>query len=434
MRARLQHLWDTVRSSLWFLPLVMTAGATALALALLRMDRSLGEEWASTIGWVYSRSDAASQTVLAAIASSMVTITGLAFSIIVVALQLASSQFGPRLLRNFMRDLGNQVVLGTFIATFVYCLLVMRTLGSDLVADGAPRLSVSVAVMLAVASLGVLIYFLHHAAASMQAPNVIAQVSGELQTSIGHLFPEELGEGGGPDEPPVRPPVGAVEIPVSKSGYVQRVHEDGLLGTARAYDVTVRLYPRPGQFVIEGEILAAVWPADRATDEVTAGIRASCLIGQVRTAEQDVEFVIDQLVEIAVRALSPGINDPLTAIGCLDHLAAAFSRLATRRMPSANRYDPDGRLRLVADRPSHAGLLDAALNKIRQSSRTQPAVIIRTLEMLEILAGRARTPAARAAVARHAALLEANREALPDAADRQAIQERHSRVRAALAA
>ena len=176
MRAQLLKYWDRIRSSFWFLPSLMACGAVALALATVALDGSVTDDWLQTLAWVYTGGAEGASAVLETIAGSMITIAGVVFSLTLVALSLASSQFGPRLLRNFMRDTANQVVLGTFVATFLYCLLVLRTIRRADEVAFVPHLSVTLGVLFAIASLGVLIYFIHHVSVSIQADEIIARV------------------------------------------------------------------------------------------------------------------------------------------------------------------------------------------------------------------------------------------------------------------
>jgi uncharacterized membrane protein len=189
---KLSKVWDSLHSSYWFIPTLMAAISIILAWAMLTVDRTGGTpNW----WWIYTGGTDGARSLLSSVAGSMVSVVATAFSITIVALQLASSNFGPRLLRNFMQDTGNQIVLGTFIATFIYCLLVLRTIHGE--GDGysffVPQLSVTVGTVLAIASMGVLIYFIHHASTIIQASHVITQVSGDLDKTIDRLFPEKIG-------------------------------------------------------------------------------------------------------------------------------------------------------------------------------------------------------------------------------------------------
>ena len=272
MRTRLINYWESLRANFWFMPTVMVAGAVALSLVTINLDKAAGyDNWIATLGWTFTRGPEGSRAVLSTVAGSMMTITSVTFSITIVALQLASSQFGPRLLRNFMRDRGNQVSLGTFIATFAYCLLILRTVNGTEEQRFVPHISVTVGLMMALTSLGVLIYFIHHAAASIQAEYVIANVGRDLDQAIARLYPECLGAGptgGTPDE--TSPPGFDREsrpVAADRSDYLQNIDVDRLMGVAREHDLVIRVPHRPGKFLMAGGDLARVWPGDRLDDE-----------------------------------------------------------------------------------------------------------------------------------------------------------------------
>ncbi len=437
MKTWLVNRWEDFRTNFWFVPSVMVAGAVLLSLATTRLDRATAEaNWIATLGWTFTRGPEGSRAVLSTIAGSMMTITSVAFSITIVALQLASSQYGPRLLRNFMRDRVNQAALGTFIATFTYCLLVLRTVNGTETEEFVPHLSVTIGLLLALASLGMLIYFFHHAAASIQADNIIAEVTRELHNAMERLFPEGLGRGrpaGNGKEAMADLPAGfdsdSRSIPSSSSGYIQAIDVDGLLSLAVERDLILRVTTRPGKFIVQGGELARVWPGDRQEDALEHAIRGAFYIGSQRNLTQDVEFAIDQLVEVAVRALSPGVNDPFTAIACVERLGEALCALAGRQIPSPCRYDDDGRLRAIAEGSTVSGIVDAAFHQIRQAARGNAAVTLRLLETIAIVAARTEDPTFLAALGRHAGLVyQGSREAIPDRSDRIEADDRYREV------
>jgi uncharacterized membrane protein len=388
MKTRLLFLYDLLRTTFWFIPALMLAGSVVLALALIGFDRAIHDEVENAWGWGYTGGPDGARLVLSTIAGSMITVAGVAFSITIVALTLASSQFGPRLLRNFIRDRGNQVVLGTFLATFLFCLLVLRTVRDDGQGEFVPSVSVFVGVLLAVFSLSVLIYFIHHVATSIQATRIIANVSDELLATIDRNFPEEIGEGLEGKQAPRRahdlpPAAEGRSIVASRSGYLQTVNSELLLRLARHNDLLIHLEMRPGAFLIQNDRLGTAWPAERATDDVLRALTSAHILGPERTTLQDVEFGVAQLVEVAVRSLSPGINDPFTAINCIDRLGEAFCRLVGREMPSPLRTDDTGALRVVAPAPALEPLLETALNPICYYGRDSASVLLRALNMLQ---------------------------------------------------
>lgn len=430
----LLKIWDDLRSSYWFIPTIMSAAAICLAVLTLWADARLGSEWVSSIQWVYSGGPEGARSLLSTVASSMVTVAGVVFSITIVALTLASSQFGPRLLRNFMRDLGNQVTLGTFIATFLYCLLVLRTVRSPDEGGGfVPHVSVTVAIALTVFSVGVLIYYIHHVSSSIQAPYVIAAVARDLNAAVDEMFPERIGKPARREdaEPQLPPDLDGRGDPVcaDRGGYVQAVDPDALLAVSSDRDLVLKVLRRPGDFVIGGTHLVLAYPADRLDDHVSRRVRDAFILGSRRTDTQDAEFAVNQLVEVAVRALSPGINDPFTAVTCIDRLGEALAKLAEREMPSPYRTDDDGRVRVVGYPPSFADIADAALNMIRQYGRDSAAVTIRLLETIRVVAEHVTRDEDRAALERHAVMIE--RDSAPELADHLDRRDLHKRFEAA---
>ncbi|HSN73189.1 MAG TPA: DUF2254 domain-containing protein, partial [Steroidobacteraceae bacterium] len=441
LKQPLSKYWEHIRSSFWFVPSLMAVGAMALAFAMVTLDQIAGASWLAKAGWVDTGGAEGASAVLQTIAGSMITIAGVVFSLTLVALSIASSQFGPRLLYNFMRDRTNQVVLGTFIATFLYCLLVLRTIRYAPEDGFVPHLSVTLGVVFALASLWVLIYFIHHVSVSVQADHIIARVGRDLLRGVKNIFPAQIGR-----DPPDRASDDAAALPknfesdaravaAEGDGYLQLIDVDALMELATERDVVLRLEYRPGHYVVDGSTLALAWPADRVDDSVAEELNAAFGIGPQRTPNQDIEHAVLQLVEIAVRALSPGINDPFTAMACIDRLASGLSRIARTKMPSPYRCDEEGRLRVVAPPASFEGIVDAALNQIRQNARANAAVSIRLLEAISAIATMTDDAEQPAVLRRHADVIARGaRDAIPEQEDRRAVAERHTDVVAALSA
>jgi uncharacterized membrane protein len=377
---------ERLRTSYWFIPSLMAVSAAGLSFLTGHLDKLMNVKWARSTGWIWAGGPEGARNVLATIAGSTITVAGVVFSVTIVALTLASSQFGPRLLRNFMDDRGTQVVLGIFVSTFLYCLLVLRTIRGTDVTTFVPFLSVTCGLIFAVASVGFLIYFIHHIPTSILAENVIGRVAGELRSGIDRLYPEEAGSGrepvnGAPELPP-RFEDESREILSKTSGYIQAIAVDNLFEITKREDLIFRLAVRPGDFVIAGTLLTEVWPGEKFKDDIVDQVHRNFFFGRQRTPTQDVEYCIGQLVEVAVRALSPGVNDPFTAITCIDWLGAALICLAKRKIPSGERFDDEGRLRLIVEMTDFAGFVASALNQIRQYGNKSVAVIIRMLDML----------------------------------------------------
>jgi uncharacterized membrane protein len=409
----------------------MAGVSLALAFVSVTVDKPVTEWLALKLGWRFTGGAEGASAVLGIVAGSMIAIAGVVFSMTLVALSLASSQLGPRLLRSFMRDATTQMVLGTFIASFLYCLIVLRTVRRVDEVSFVPHLSVTVGVLLAVASVGVFIYFIHHVSVSIQANEIAARIGEELIERIDHLFPARVGRAA-PRIPMQPPEAGFFEAfdrearPVGSlgDGYLQFVDMDALLALASEEDLVVRLERRPGSYVVAGCPLALVWPASRVTDRLTDQVQSLFALGHQRTSGQDIEFGVNQLVEIAVRALSPGLNDPFTAITCVDRLGSALCRLATRDMPSPYRHDRQNQLRVIAPADTFADIVDAAFNQIRQYSRSSAAVTLRLLETIAVIAGFAHRPEDRATLLRHAEMIARGAgEGLPEDQDRRAVHE-----------
>ncbi|MEO8603141.1 MAG: DUF2254 domain-containing protein [bacterium] len=439
MRIRLTNAWFWLRSSYWFVPLMMTLGAAAAALALVSLDRSVAGD-AELAQWVYSGSAAGARGLLAAVASSMITVAGVVFSITMVALALTSSQFGPRLLINFMRDSGNQVVLGAFVATFMYCLLVLRVVRGG-TPEFVPHFAVTAAIALAATAVFLLIYYIHHVSVSIQAENVIAAVRDDLSSAIESLLAPAGRTSGTADAPPRRADwspareAESVAVPVARSGYIQAIDDAELLRLGQCHDLLIRLGNRPGDFVVAGSPVARAWSAQPPSGDMVDALARSFVIGAQRTPTQDPEFAVNQLVEVAVRALSPGINDPFTAMACVDWLADGLCRLAEGDMPAPERYDDKGAVRLIVDAVTFPGIADAAFNQIRQYARGSAAVTIRLLEALRVIATRAHVQVDRDALQRHTMMIQRGSETgLPEELDRAAVRERVAAVLDALRA
>ena len=391
--------WNRLRSTYWFVPAVMTAAAIGLAFALVEIDRMAppGSNW---VAWAYGGGADGARSLLSAVATSTITVISLTFSVTIVALTVSSQHFGPRLLNNFMRDTSAQLVLGMFIGTFAFCLIVLRSVQGE--GGGyekfVPHLSVTADVILALLSVATLIYYIHHVSISMQVSQIALTVSRDLERAIDRLYPEDAGtEREDVSEVP-SVPSGALVVHADFNGYVQAIDLDAALGLAAAHRCTIWLRVHPGDFVCEGTALASASPEPSDRRGFEPALRDTCVVGPDRTSQQDAEFPIQQLVEIALHALSPGINEPLTAITCIDRLGQGLARLAARRIPAPVRTDEKGRGRLVAEPRTFPQVLSAAVEPIALFAGDNPAIYGRLLGMLAVLAGRAHRPADIAAI------------------------------------
>lgn len=417
MRTRLLNLWRQVRSSYWFVPSLMVASAIGLAFGLDPLDHLVTARADNLPDWLTLPGADNARVVLSTVAGSMITVAGVSFSVLVVAFSLAASQLGPRLLVTFMRDTGNQVVLGTFVSTFVYCLLVLRGIRSSGPGDEGwvPPVSTAFAVLLALASLGVLIYFFQHASTLIQAGHVVRTAGEQLVQEVERAFPAD---GGGEDEPLDEPPapkparLAAISdgswrvLEAEGSGYLAPVAAAALLEVARRHDLEIEVTAMAGEFVAAGSPLAR-WSAAEAADDGPAGdghvgsLRDLFLLSGQRGTAEDLQLAVDRLVEIALRAVSPGINDPFTALECIDRLAAGLALAASRPPPSRRHRDAEGRWRLTLTTPTVAGLVDSAFGPIRHYGGDDLSILLRLLEALTLIGIRGGGPGLAATLGRH---------------------------------
>lgn len=417
MTAFLVKYWESVRASYWFIPSLMALGAIVMSIVFVAMDARLGAEFLEDIEWLSGNKPEGARDVLSTIAGSMITVAGVTFSITIAAVAYATQQFGPRLLTNFMRDRGNQITLGTFIATFLYCLLVLRTIRGaeepitgDLDPVGAfvPHIAILVAILFALASIGVLIYFIHHVPESIHAGTVSAEIGKDLSHRIDKVFPSMVGEGGKDTEYdadldlPADFHSRAHPVLAAGSGYIQYVADNSLIRVAKEKDILIRLQYAPGDFVQKGRILALAYPGDRLGDSGESDIMDCFAWGRKRTQVQDIMFLADELIEISARALSPGINDPFTALNCMDWLGSSLSNLAQRQTPSPFRYDEQRTLRVIARPMSFSYFADAVFDRMRPYVTDDELTAVHAFELMAQVLIDATNEQARQTIIRHA--------------------------------
>lgn len=366
MHTRLRRWLETVRTGFWFVPTVMLAAAAALALLLLHIDRGLDPGTQSELSWAYSGGPEGARSLLSTIAGSMITAASVTFSLASVALSIASQQYGSRVLRNFMRDRITQTVLGTFVATFIYSVLVVRTIrGSDFSGGFVPAISVTVAIALSLASLVLLIYFIHHVSASIQASRIIRVIAEDLEDAIPKLYPSETGEPLENDSAlQAMQKRGRLTLSLEKSGYLQTIDLDTLLQTARKQDIIIKLLTKPGDHLLAGQETAEIWGTAELDLRLSRDILKAFYVDRERTPAQDIRYQFQQLTDVIVRALSPGINDPFTAMNGIDELAAAMLLFTRQAQVRQHRQDAEGKLRLIVPTASVGEILHDTLAHI----------------------------------------------------------------------
>ncbi len=426
---------DALRTNLWLIPTVEVVAAALLFTVTYQLDQAAYAGDLTLPAWVNNGSADAARQILTGIAAAVITVVGLVFSITIVALTLTSTQFGPRMLRNFIRDRGTQVTLGTFVATFVYAVLVLGSISHGARGDFVPHLSITMTLGLALASLGVLIYFFHHMAKSIQLPEVIASIARDLAEAIeAEAIVSNEAASTATD---AGPSVGELErrldesgalVPSPTSGYLQFVRYDHLVGIAAESDAVIRLLHRPGHFVLQGLPLATVWPAESASS-ITRSLERAHFTGPNRTLTQDLSFAIDQLVEIALRALSPAVNDTFSAITCVDWLSDGLAKISSRWDPQLVHRDGLGNVRVIAAEVPYSRFVERSFDKIRQASRAMPAVMIRQLEAIARILVHTTTDDQRTALLAQAdMILRSSEDSVREQDDRADVRRRHTLV------
>ncbi|HEX6038247.1 DUF2254 domain-containing protein [Longimicrobium sp.] len=428
--ARLRLLWTRVRDSLWFLPGVLTLTGAVLAITVTQAEAGGVFDVEMLRSWVFGGGVDGARGVLGTIAGGLITVTGVVFSVTIVALQLASSQFTPRVLRNFTADRGNQLVLGVFIGTFTYTLLVLRTIRSA--SDGenpfVPRVGVTLAVVFVLVAIGFLIFYINHSARSIQVAAILDRVAHRTLRDVRRLFPEQVGHADvsrPPDPRPAERP--SVTVTADGAGYLQAVDGRRLFELGRGRRLVIAMEPHVGDFILPGQPLATVSPPDEVDDAVRAAVRGTFLLGPERTPEQDVEFGIVEISDIALKALSPGINDPTTAFRCIDRLAEVLLELGRRDPPSPWRTER-GEVHYLARHPTFERAVGLAFDQVRHFGASNPGIARKLLDVLARLAEL--VPASRRPVLlAQARVVAADADArMATAADRAAVAETARRL------
>jgi uncharacterized membrane protein len=411
-------------------PALELGAAGALFLVTYTLDQAAYRGDFTFPGWVNNGSADAARQILTAIAAAVITVVGLVFSIVIVALTLASTQFGPRTLRNFIRDRGVQLTLGTFVATFLYAVLALGSISHGDRGDFVPHLSITVALALTLVDLGVLVYFIDRVAKSIQLPEVIAGIAGDLSKAIETEFSGDGRRGAlaSAGSLPRYVEADGEEVVATRSGYLQFVGFSTLVDIAADADAVVELLYRPGHFVVRGLPLARVWPPS-AAPEVSRELDRAHVTGAHRTLRQDLSFAIDQLVEIAIRALSPAVNDTFTALTCIDWLSDGLCQITASWNSRRVHFDRAGKVRVIAAEANYERFVDRAFDKVRQAGRAMPAVMIRQLDALAKVMEYTSMPEQREVLLKQAEMILRSSEAsVPEPSDRADVRRRYDAV------
>ncbi|WP_406817524.1 DUF2254 domain-containing protein [Mycobacterium sp. M23085] len=425
---------EALRTNLWLVPAIETAAISLLFYVTYTADRAAYYGHIQFPEWVLNGTADTARVILTTIAAAIITVIGIVFSITIVVLTLASTQFGPRMLRNCVRDVGTQVALGAFVATFCYTMITLVSVGGGEKGEFVPHLSITVALALTITNVGVLIYFLNHVAVMIQLPVVIARIaktlSAEIEAENRAGFQADEAEREPYEELLARLAEGGAPVRTPRSGYLQVIRMQKLVKVASKAGAVIELPYRPGHFFVAGQVMARVWPASAAA-AVEQSLAFGHIAGAYRTLPQDISFGIDQLVEIALRALSPAVNDTFTGMTCVDWIADGLCRISRSWHPRRIRCDARGEIRVIAYQPDFERLVQRAFDTIRQAAAGMPAILIRQLDALAKIAEQ--TPdRSRHTVLRDQAeaIQRLNLDTVADQGDRDAVTRHYQAVMA----
>lgn len=414
-RIAIRFAWDRLKVSFWFIPLVMSIGAILLALGMNRIDELLPTAILQNNLFVMYGSANELRAILITMATNTMATAGVVFSLMTLPLSTVAAQYGSRLLRVFLADRTSQFVLGMYSATFIYCVTAAASLARVDIELTRSRVMVSVAVLLMLAATASLIILVQHISTMLQAPNIAAAAGAELREVVRI---EALGEVWGGNDRSSNPGasdllpetmVGTTGYPVriQRTGYVKFIDLDYLLTLAREKDLRIRLLCRPGRFLWGGGESAWVWSANQADGRLDRQIRRAFLVGDQRSPTQDVEYGINQLVEIAVRAMASGVRDPFTVMTCLDQMGDSLAHFARLGEISPYIYDREGHLRLIIEPVTFAGLLGAAFDMLRHYSRDNACIMLHMLDVIAMICQEVQSLVVHQELLRHVNLIEA---------------------------
>lgn len=393
---KIMEIWAELRASLWFIPMVMFIGSLMLALVLIRIDIAVDTQSLRNLSPVFAISTDGARAMLLAVAGSMLTVVALSFTLTLNAMTHASGQFTPRILRNFMRDRSNQFVLGYFVGIFAYSLLASLSIRSEESVQFIPVLTAIAGLIFTLGGVIVLIFFIHHISGSLQITTIIDNIVDDTKTSINHMFPKHLGE---PAEQDERLQAWHADenqqwlpIPNQISGYIQNINTEGLIAFAEKHNIIIRMERHIGHFVPRSATLVSITP-DTTTDalsfepddEKAEELNDQFAIGRHRMIEQDTGFGIRQIVDIALKALSPGVNDTSTAVNCVQFLGDVIGELARRQFPLKVRSS-EGQPRVITMAPTFENYVEGAFDQIRISGAGNIAIFKYIAEALAYIA------------------------------------------------
>ncbi|MFN8484172.1 MAG: DUF2254 domain-containing protein [Anaerolineae bacterium] len=434
-RLTARKTWDRLTVSFWFAPTIMALGAVLLAWAMYWLDGLVPNAALASSHFVLAGSANELRSALLSMAGTVLATAGVVFTLLTLPLSTVVAQYGSRLLRVFLGDRTTQLVLGMFVATFVYCMAGALSIPPADVQHEGPQLTATLGVYLMLGTFASLIVLVQHISTMLQAPNIAAAAGAELLEVVSAEISPEVTSGSDgavaitnqtvQGAPTTLLDTEAYPVRVTHAGYIQYIDPEIMLSLAREEDLVIHLLHTPGHFVWPGAVVALAWPATRVDGELETQIRRAFEIGNVRTPSQDIEYAVNQLTEMAVRAMSPAINDPFTAMTCLDHMADGLAKFIRQGEKGSHYYDRDGKLRLILEPVTFEKLLSAAFDMLRHASCDNATVLLHMVEVVAVISQEAKEPEARQQLLRQVSLIQTESQAgeLIEQ-DRQRIQHR----------
>jgi uncharacterized membrane protein len=423
-RVAARYRWDRLKVSFWFAPALMALGAVLLAWAMYSLDGRIPNEALANSRFILAGTPGELRSALLGIAGTVLATAGVVFTLLTLPLSTVAAQYGSRLLRVFLGDRTTQLVLGMFVGTFVYCVAAALSSPSGDTPRESPQLTATLGVYLMLATFATLIVLVQHISTMLQAPNIAAAAGAELRAVISAEIPAEVTSGdnskGAFQTRPYHDALGVPDtlaetegypIRAISTGYIQYIDPEIMLTLAREENLVIRLLRKPGHYVQSGAEVALVWPAGRVDERLDKLIRRAFQIGNGRTPTQDVEYAVNQLTEMAVRAMSPAINDPFTAMTCLDHLGDGLAKFIRQGEKGSHYTDRDGRLRLILEPVTFDALLSAAFDMLRHASCDNASVLLHMLAVIDVIGRETQAPEARQLLLRHVSLIQAETQA-----------------------
>ena len=418
-RAAARYRWDRVKVSFWFAPVIMAIAAVLLAWLIYWVDSLVPNAALEDSRFVLAGTPGELRTALLSMAGTVLATAGVVFTLLTLPLSTVASQYGSRLLRVFLADRTTQFVLGAFVGTFVYCLAAALSIPPAGSGQEAPQVIATVGVYLMLATFGTLILLVQHISTMLQAPNISAAAGAELLNVVRASAEDVTGSDSSDGEVETEPVPDSQGIPAMlteakghpvrarRAGYIQYVDPQIVLTLARKENLVIQLLRRPGHYVQSGAVVALLWPAARVDEHLETLFRRAIQVGNGRTPSQDVEYAVNQLTEMAVRAMSPAINDPFTAMTCLDHIGDGLVAFIRQGGNNSQYYDRDGRLLLVLEPVTFGDLLSAAFDMLRHASCSNASVLLHMLKVIEMISHEAKARETREQLLRHVSLIHA---------------------------